>query len=314
MRTLRLVGLVLAISGAARADVVTVAPFVDPPFADRCAVHEFAEGEAPALDGYPDDPLCVEYQKRDITATDGGAIRFLAAEPARFAIAIPKCRYWQQDHWSVQVAPDTTALVRWDGSYWFDKGTGVGAARLRNFQIGGQPAGPDDAANLIAPLDPDLAALIRQYGEGPNGGGGAVACLGFSVPSCATGDDVTRCGDNLGDMCAVAATRTSAQQQCDCASAPSHRQYVKCVDGVADAAVASGSLPPRCRNTVTRCAAHSTCGKPGSVTCCRTSSQGVTRCNIKRDAGFCRAPQRGAACVGTSTSCCDACTTTGCRP
>ncbi len=54
-----------------------------PPFAATCTVHEFGEGVAPPLSGIPDDPLCVEYAKRDITVTDGGAVRFLAAEPAR---------------------------------------------------------------------------------------------------------------------------------------------------------------------------------------------------------------------------------------
>src|SRR5882724_3739861 len=112
----------VARAGLVSAQVVTVAPFVDPPFADQCVVHQFGEGEAPALDGYPDDPLCVEYQKRDITATNGGAIRFLAAEPARFAIAIPKCRYWQQDHWRVQLGPADPTIIQWDGSYWFNKG------------------------------------------------------------------------------------------------------------------------------------------------------------------------------------------------
>src|SRR5438552_4477839 len=80
-------------------------PFVGPPFASQCVVHHFEEGEAPPLDACTDDPLCVEYEKRDITGTNGGAINFLAAEPARFAIAIPKCRYWQQDHWRVQLSP-----------------------------------------------------------------------------------------------------------------------------------------------------------------------------------------------------------------
>ncbi len=70
-----------------------------------CEVHRFGEGEVPDLAAYPDDPLCVDYAKRDITVADGGAIGFLVAEPARFVLALGKCRYWQQDHWSVQLAP-----------------------------------------------------------------------------------------------------------------------------------------------------------------------------------------------------------------
>src|SRR5436309_4049026 len=82
-------GLGLLPVGALRAD--PVAPFVDPPFSTACgAIHHFGEGVAPPVDGCAFDPLCVEYEKRDITATNGGAIDFLAAEPARFAIVDPQ--------------------------------------------------------------------------------------------------------------------------------------------------------------------------------------------------------------------------------
>src|SRR2546428_451929 len=105
------------------------------------ATHHCGEGVAPPLDGCAFDPLCVEYEKRDITATNGGAIDFLAAEPARFAIAIPKCRYWQLDHWRVQPSPGDPTIVGWDGDYWFNKRNSTGAAELMNFTIGGQSAG-----------------------------------------------------------------------------------------------------------------------------------------------------------------------------
>jgi GMC oxidoreductase len=97
-----------------------VQPYVAPPFAGQCSVHRFGEGVAPDPTAYPDDPLCVEYAKRDITVDNGGAIRFLLAEPTRFAIAVPKCQYWQQDHWSVQFSRGDVPVVRWDGSYWFE--------------------------------------------------------------------------------------------------------------------------------------------------------------------------------------------------
>src|SRR5207249_8825054 len=122
-------GLGLLPVGAPCAD--PVAPFVDPPFTTACgAIHHFGEGVAPPLDGCAFDPLCVEYEKRDITATNGGAIDFLAAEPARFAIAIPKCRYWQLDHWRVQVSPGAPTIVGWDGDYWVNKRNSTGAAEL----------------------------------------------------------------------------------------------------------------------------------------------------------------------------------------
>lgn len=285
-------------------------PFVDPPFAAECTVHQFDEGEAPPITGMPDDPLCVEYQKRDITGSNGGAVRFLAAEPARFAIAVPKCRYWQQDHWSIQVAPGTQSLVQWDGSYWFDKGNGTGAARLRNFQVGGQPGSPDQAADLIAPLDPEMAAVIRQYGEDEGGGGGSSFCTAVFDPGCVR--DHPRCGESPCDAQAAAATRAKAEAQCDCTNAPGNSYYVRCASTVADQEAAAGRLPAQCRNEIVRCSSNSACGRPGYVSCCRTNKRGMTRCRPKRDAVRCHPPHEGSSCTSPKASCCDACVGTSC--
>jgi hypothetical protein len=155
-------------TGVAHAD--PVGPYLSPPFADECTVHQFGEGEAPDLSAYPgEDPLCVEYAKRDITVDNGGAVAFTLAEPARVALAAPVCQYWQQDHWSVQFSRGDVPVVRWDGSYWFDKGTGQAAGRLRHLTVGGQPVGIDQAARLVAPVSPDLAAYLRTFGGGSSG-------------------------------------------------------------------------------------------------------------------------------------------------
>ncbi len=146
-----------------------VQPYFAPPFAGDCTVHHFGEGVAPDVTAYPDDPLCVDYAKRDITVDNGGAIRFLLAEPARFAIALPKCQYWQQDHWSVQFSRGDVPVIRWDGSYWFDKGTGEAAGRLRHLTVGGRPAGVAQAAALVRPVSPQLADFLMQYGHGGSG-------------------------------------------------------------------------------------------------------------------------------------------------
>lgn len=117
------------------------------------------------------------------------------------------------------------------------------------------------------------------------------------------------------DAAAVAATRAAADAACPCASATNHGQYVKCVAGVAKAAAASGSLPKECKGAVVKCAARSTCGKPGFVTCCQTKTTPkgtVTKCSTKNSATACKAPKGGTACVGLHPSCCDACTSTGC--
>ena len=155
--------------GVAAAAPGPVGPYHDPSFAAQCRWHRFGEGQAPPLSGYPDDPLCVEYAKRDITVDNGGAIRFLLAEPARFAIALPKCQYWQLDHWSVQFSRGDVPVVRWDGSYWFDKGTGEAAGRLRHLTVGGQPASVAEAAALVRPVSPELAAFLMQYGHSGSG-------------------------------------------------------------------------------------------------------------------------------------------------
>src|SRR2546427_405874 len=110
----------------------------------------------------------------------------------------------------------------------------------------------------------------------------------------------------------AAAVRAMADAQCPCATATSHREYVKCVAGVAKSAVASGSLPKQCKRAVLKCAAQSTCGRPGFVSGCRTSAKGVTKCSIKAHATKCRGPKGGAACVQDVPSCCDACSAGSC--
>ena len=304
--------LAILVATPAGAQAPPVGPYVDPPFAGQCTVRHFDEGESPDFAADPADPYCVEYEKRDITASNGGAVRFLAAEPARFAQAIPRCRYWQQDHWRIQLAPGVGPLVQWDGSYWFDLGTGTAAGRLRDFRIAGQPAGVEQVALLLDPLAPDLAALVRQFGDGPGGGGGMVVCLGVSAPQCAALAPAGRCFSRPGDACEIAAARARVAATCDCAGAPSHGTYVRCAADVADAAVAANQLAASCRKEVVRCASRSTCGRPGSVTCCRSDAAGRTTCDIKRDAAACRPRRGGTACLGTATSCCDACTAPAC--
>ena len=167
--TALLLGLSGGVADAADAPSDLVAPYAAPPFAEQCQWHRFGEGEAPDLSAYPDDPLCVEYAKRDITVDNGGALAFALAEPARVALAAPVCQYWQKDHWSVQFSRGDTPVIRWDGSYWFDKGTGQAAGRLRNLTVGGEPAGIEQAAEAVEPVSPELAAFLRLYGTGGSG-------------------------------------------------------------------------------------------------------------------------------------------------
>ena len=145
--------------------------YSDPAFGDRCYWHVFGEGERPPWWLFLEDPLCVEYSKRDITLDNGGWLVFLLAEPSRFGIAIPSCRYWQRDHWSVQVTAGAVPVVTWDGNYWFDKGRGDAAARLSNFRIGGLSVGVGDAVAALRPDFPELAAALSTYGDTTGGSG-----------------------------------------------------------------------------------------------------------------------------------------------
>jgi hypothetical protein len=106
--------------------------------------------------------------------------------------------------------------------------------------------------------------------------------------------------------------RAAIEAQCDCAGAPDHGAYVRCATQIAKSAFKSGTLSKQCKAAVVKCAARSTCGKSGFVTCCRTTAKGQTKCSIKRDAAHCKAPKHGTACPGQQPSCCDACGSGGC--
>lgn len=166
----------VTVARPAVASTPPVATYHDPPW--HCRFQHFGEDKAPRVGAKEPDPFCVDYAKRDITVDNGGAVRFAEAEPARFAAAGPACRYWQTDHWSVQIDRADGAVVSWDGSYWYDRGKGYGAAIVRHFHLAGQPVGAWQAAAALATVDPQLAAVIRSYGAGPRGGGGA----SFTLP------------------------------------------------------------------------------------------------------------------------------------
>src|SRR5437667_9524278 len=112
--------------------------------------------------------------------------------------------------------------------------------------------------------------------------------------------------------CSDPAAAAAVRAECDCASANNHGAYVSCVAHATNAAVKAGTLPGDCASTVMNCASNSTCGKPGTVTCCRTDASGTTTCSVMNGADACTAPKGGSACVGTQPSCCEACTGVGC--
>jgi hypothetical protein len=116
------------------------------------------------------------------------------------------------------------------------------------------------------------------------------------------------CGDTPGDRAAIATVQATAATACPCDTAVSNKDYAKCVRGVVEAAVTSGTLPAQCKNTVVQAASHSVCGKPaGTVTCCKVSATGKKSCTVVSSADKCKAPKGGTATIGASESCYDAC-------
>ena len=123
------------------------------------------------------------------------------------------------------------------------------------------------------------------------------------------------------------AVQNAINTECSCAGAGNHGQYVRCVVHVVKRLSDSGAVPTECRGKITRCAARSTCGKAGFVTCqltrpgtcnlatgtcmenpatvCTTDAACATsRCKTSSSAERCTA---AGGVVGTSTTCCATC-------
>ena len=92
---------------------------------------------------------------------------------------------------------------------------------------------------------------------------------------------LARCGDDPGDAAAIAATRAAVETGCPCASAEHHSAYVRCAAKAARSAILSGDLRAECRGVVRKCAARSTCGRPGAITCCRIDYSGASSCKVR---------------------------------
>nr|UXE44062.1 hypothetical protein Hi04_10k_c1000_00016 [uncultured bacterium] len=114
--------------------------------------------------------------------------------------------------------------------------------------------------------------------------------------------------------------------QCNC-DAGNHGKYVSCVAHTVNALKQCGILAPNCKGKVTRCAARSTCGKPGFSTCTPTcvtdpvsgamtcSNDPTVTCTTNTDCGMCHTKQAGTCPAGTtegSGSCCPTCAALDC--
>src|SRR5437764_10786349 len=153
------------------------------------------------------DPFCVEYDKRHQNVDKLGVVDFLSKEPRRFAVASPKCFYFQRDHWvgSVSEGVPQSQTYAWDGDYYFDKAKGTGGAYVENFSIGGQSGDPTLLPGFPSqykpffgngrggvridnevPADPSCAAKAKKHNpyvtSGPGGGSGAKGLDRCRVP------------------------------------------------------------------------------------------------------------------------------------
>ena len=87
-----------------------------------------------------------------------------------------------------------------------------------------------------------------------------MAVMAIGLPTLATAERP----DCEPARCAVQA---AIARECTCDSATNHGRYVSCVAHVVKDLVANGTVPVNCKGKVVRCAAKSTCGKPGFVRC-----------------------------------------------
>jgi hypothetical protein len=149
------------------------------------------------------DPFCIEFDKRRQNVTELGVVDFLSKEPARVAAALPKCFYFQSDHWrgSVVQSDGSTKTYEWDGHYFFDKARAEGGAWVTNFSVNGKtqdpsqvPGMPQEYARYLGPgtggvitrnqfeADPACVARAKKepekiYAGTPGKPGGAPACM-----------------------------------------------------------------------------------------------------------------------------------------
>ena len=80
------------------------------------------------------------------------------------AAAVPKCFYYQRDHWRGSVVQDNAATetYQWDGGYFFDKAQGKAACTSRTSTSAARPA---DWRPTLGPTSSPSA---------PGGGGGVL--------------------------------------------------------------------------------------------------------------------------------------------
>jgi hypothetical protein len=214
-----LVAALMALAGTSRAASLPPTPWdgVNP---YNCVIQNAGTGTAvPAPSA---DPYCVSFDKTNQNVTQLGLATFALNEPARTAAAVPKCFYFQEDHWrgSVVQSNGSTEVYEFIGHYFFNKATGDGGAWITDFNLAhetfdptqipgfppadGQYFGPGTGGVIThddVPVDPQCAALAAKghvYAQQPTAAprcvanGGQVNGRGIGPLALGTGEQTVR--------------------------------------------------------------------------------------------------------------------------
>lgn len=141
-----------------------------------CTIQDAGQGTTVPDPGA--DPYCVRFDKTNQNVTELGLVDFLSKEPARVAAAVPKCFYYQEDHWrgSLIQSDQQTVVYEFFGHYFFNKATGDGGVWVTGFTVAGQTFDPRMLPGFPPQWDP-------YFGPGT---GGVISHNDVPVdPSCA---------------------------------------------------------------------------------------------------------------------------------
>lgn len=119
-----------------------------------CTIQDAGQGTTVPDPGA--DPYCVRFDKTNQNVTQLGLVDFLSKEPARVAAAVPKCFYYQEDHWrgSIIQSNQQTVVYEFYGHYFFNKATGDGGVWVTGFTVAGQTFDPRTLPGFPPQWDP----------------------------------------------------------------------------------------------------------------------------------------------------------------
>jgi hypothetical protein len=119
-----------------------------------CTIQDAGQGTTVPDPGA--DPYCVRFDKTNQNITELGLVDFLSKEPARVAAAVPKCFYYQEDHWrgSLVQSDQETVVYEFYGHYFFNKATGDGGVWVTGLTVAGQTFDPRTLPGFPPQWDP----------------------------------------------------------------------------------------------------------------------------------------------------------------